>query len=57
MMWLYENDNPLVWAGQIVALEVHTKDESERPLTLDELAQIAEFIDMYVEHARVEEKE
>lgn len=51
MMWLGEHGNPLIWAGEIIEEEVETKDGGKRRMTLDELAQIAEYIDRYVEHA------
>lgn len=51
MMWLGEHGNPLIWAGEIIEEEVETKDGGKRHMTLDELAQIAEYIDRYVEHA------
>lgn len=51
MMWLGEHGNPLIWAGEIIEEEVETKDGGNRHMTLDELAQIAEYIDRYVEHA------
>lgn len=55
MIYLYETDNALVWAGEIVNIELHTKSEETRRLTLDELDQIAEYIGRYVKHAREEE--